>query len=136
MGAVKRSTRGGFAPPPLDPEEEAALERAIARLKESLPGVANPRALVQAIISVWIIERVKLSVGRIMCGEIAYGLGDAHLRGSLEAALPEIAEALSGLPPDVPFFQLSKEQVVDVLAVGFNAGKQTGALLNDEIPFD
>lgn len=71
-----------------------------------------------------------------MCGEIAYGLGDAHLRGSLEAALPEIANALSDLPPDLPFFQLSKEQVVDVLAVGCAAGKYTGALLNDEIPFD
>lgn len=140
MGGVaykRPAKRGGFTSPRIDAEEEAALERAIQVLADLMPGVRQPlRPVVQAVISAWIIERVRLSVGRIMSGEIAYGLGDAHLRGSLEAALPDVAAALKGLPPDVPFFELSKEQVVDVLAVGFHAGKQTGALLDDEIPFD
>lgn len=136
MGAVRRSAkRGGYAPPRIDAEEEAALERAIKVLADLLPGVRQPlRPIVQSVISAWIIERVRISIGRIMCGEIAYDLGDSHLRGSLEAALPDIAKALEGLPPDVPFFELSKEQVVDVLAAGFHAGKEMGALMDDEIP--
>ena len=122
-----------MAPP--DPEEAAAVARAAARLKELLPGCPSPEAVVYAVVSAWIVERVRLSVNRILCGQVAYGLGDAHLRGSLEAALPRIGAELSHLPADKPFFELSKDQVVDVLAVGFKAGVATGALLNDEIPF-
>ena len=138
MGAVKgrKPKRGGFAPPPIDEEEEAALARAIQTLGDLMPGIRQPlRPVVQAVISAWIIERVRLSVPRILCGKLAYGLGDSHLRGSLEAALPNIAQALKHLPADVPFFQLTKEQVVDVLAVGFHAGVENGALLDDEIPY-
>lgn len=137
MGAVKKNTkRGGYTPPPIDAEEEAALERAVRVLGDLVPGMRQPlRPVVQSVISAWIIERVRLSIPRILCGEVAYGLGDAHLRGSLEAALPDIAKALSGLPSDVPFFDLSKDQVVDVLAVGFHAGRQAGSLLDDEVPF-
>jgi hypothetical protein len=130
-----RKIKGGFTPPTPDPEEVAAVDRATEKLKDLLPGCPNPRAVVEAVVSAWIVERVRLSVGRLLCGEIAYSLGDAHLRGSLEAALPDIAAALADLPADVPFFELSKEQVIDVLAVGFHAGKDTGALLDDEVPF-
>lgn len=136
MGAVKkRPPKGGFGPPPPDEEEEAALERAIKVLADLMPGIRQPlRPVVQSVISAWIIERVRLSMGRVLCGETAYGFGDAHLRGSLEAALPKVAEALGDLPPDVPFFQLSKDQVIDVLAVGYQAGRDRGALLDDELP--
>ena len=138
MGAVraKRPPKGGFAPPPIDPEEEAALQRAIQVLGELMPGIRQPlRPVVYAVISAWIIERVKLSLPRIMSGNNCFGLGDSHLRGSLEASLGQIAESLSHLPADVPFFELSKEQVVDVLAVGFHAGMDNGALMDGEIPF-
>lgn len=138
MGAVrnKRPPKGGFPAPPIDPEEEAALERAIQVLAEMMPGIRQPlRPIVYSVISAWIIERVRLSLPRILCGKNVYGLGDSHLRGSLEASLGDIADALKHLPPDVPFFQLSKEQVVDVLAVGFHAGLDNGALLDDEVPF-
>lgn len=138
MGAVKgrKPKRGGFAPPPIDPDEEQALQRAIQVLGELMPGIRQPlRPVVYAVISAWIMERVRLSIPRILCGKLAYGLGDSHLRGSLEAALGDIAEHLAHLPPDVPFFELSKEQVVDVLAIGFHAGVEHGALLDDEIPF-
>lgn len=120
--------------PPPDPEEEAALLRAAAALRDLAPSIGDPRAVATAVISAWIIERVRLSVGRIS-GKHAFSLGDAHLRGSLEAALPAIGDALGHLPPDQPLFGLSKEQVVDVLAAGFQAGRNGGALLNDEIPF-
>lgn len=122
-----------MAPP--DPEEAAAVARAAARLKELLPGCPAPETVVYAVVSAWIVERVRLSVDRVLCGQVAYGLGDAHLRGSLEAALPRIGAELAHLPSDKPFFQLSKDQVVDVLAIGFKASVATGALLNDEIPF-
>lgn len=121
--------------PPPDPEEEAAIARACDKLKEFFPGHASPRSVVYAIVSAWIIERVKLSIGRVLCGKVAYNLGDSHLRGSLEAALPEIGEQLSHLPSDKPFFELSKDQVIDILAIGFHAGQNGGALLDDEIPF-
>lgn len=124
-----------FTPPPPDPEELAAVQVAATKLKELFPSHPNPEAVVYAIVSAWIIERVRLSFGRTLCGEIAYSLGDAHLRGSLEALLPQIGSQLSHLPPDKPFFDLSKEQVVDVLAIGFHAGKESGAFFDDEIPY-
>lgn len=135
MARAPAQKKGVSLVAPPDPEEAAAVTRAAARLKEMLPGCPSPEAVVYAVVSAWIVERVKLSVGRILCGEIAYGLGDAHLRGSLEAALPRIGAELSHLPSDKAFFDLSKEQVIDVLAIGFKAGVETGALLNDEIPF-
>lgn len=133
MAARKKA--GGFGPSPIDPEEEVALQRATATLADHAPRIANARAVTQAVISAWIIERVRLSIPRILCGKLAYGLGDSHLRGSLEAALPEVGAALAHLPSDKPFFELTREQVVDILAVGFQAGRESGALLNDEIPF-
>jgi len=126
---------GAFAPNPPDPEEMAAVHVAAAKLKEFFPGHAAPEAVVYAVVSAWIVERVKLSIGRVLCGKIAYSLGDAHLRGSLEALLPQIAEQLSHLPGDKPFFELDKEQVLDVLAIGFHAGHHSGAFYDDEIPF-
>lgn len=132
---ARQPARGkGAALPPPDPEEEAALVRAAATLRDIAPGLADPRAVASAVISSWIVERVRLSVGRIT-GQHAFTLGDAHLRGSLEAALPDIGAALGHLPPNQPLFGLTKEQVVDVFAVACQAGRHSGALLNDEIPF-
>lgn len=122
-----------FASPP-DPEEQAAVARAAGVLRDLAPGVSNPEAIATAVISAWIIERVKLSSGR-MTGDIVFDLTDSHLRGSLEASLPKIGEALSHLPADKPLFALSKDEVVDVFAAGCLAGREKGALLNDEIPF-
>lgn len=122
-----------FASPP-DPEEQAAVARAASTLREIAPGVANPEAVATAVISAWIIERVRLSCGRIT-GDIVFDLSDSHLRGSLEASLPKLAEALAHLPSDKPLFALSKDEVVDVFAAGCLAGRERGALLNDEIPF-
>lgn len=122
-----------FASPP-DPEEQAAVARAASTLREIAPGVANPEAVATAVISAWIIERVRLSCGRIT-GDIVFNLSDSHLRGSLEASLPKLGEALAHLPADKPLFSLSKEEVVDVFAAGCLAGRERGALLNDEIPF-
>lgn len=132
---ARQPTRGkGAALPPPDPEEEAALVRAASTLRDLAPSIGDPRAVATAVISSWIIERVRLSVGRIS-GKHAFRLDDAHLRGSLEAALPEIGEALGHLPADKPLFGLSRDEVVDVLVAGCQAGRRTGALLNDEIPF-
>lgn len=122
-----------FASPP-DPEEQAAVARAASTLREIAPGVANPEAVATAVISAWIIERVRLSCGRIT-GDIVFDLSDSHLRGSLEASLPKLGEALAHLPSDKPLFALSKDEVVDVFAAGCLAGRERGALLNDEIPF-
>lgn len=136
MGAVRKAKKGeGFVPPPPNPEELQAVKVAAEKLREFFPGHAAPDSVVYAIVSAWIVERVKLSIGRILCGEIAYSLGDAHLRGSLEALLPQIGSQLSHLPSDKPFFELSKEQVIDVLAIGFHAGHHSGAYFDDEIPF-
>lgn len=135
MARAPAQKKGAAIASPPDPEEQAAVARAAGCLKDLLPGCQAPEAVVYAVVSAWIVERVRLSVGRVLCGEIAYGLGDAHLRGSLEAALPWIGSELAHLPADKPFFELSKDQVVDVLAIGFKAGVKTGALLNDEIPF-
>jgi hypothetical protein len=134
MARSASQRKGAVLASPPDPEEQAAVARAAGVLKELVPGVSNPEAVATSVISAWIIERVRLSTGRIS-GLHSFALGDSHLRGSLEGQLARAAEALSHLPPDKPFFELSRDQVVDVLAVGCILGRETGALLNDEIPF-
>lgn len=122
-----------FASPP-DPEEQAAVARAASTLRELAPNLPHPEAVATAVISAWIIERVRLAIGRV-CGEHVFDMGDSHLRGTIEASLPKLGEALAHLPPGKALFDLSKDEVVDVFAAGFLAGKERGALLNDEIPF-
>lgn len=121
-----------------DPDEVAALAAATACLTGLVKGVADPQAVTIAVISRWIIERAKAVSGRRL-GEVAFDLGDAKLRGVVEACLPAIAEKMGHIPPDKPLFELSKVEVVDVFVAAAQAisAAKLGYLEqpDDQIPF-
>ena len=116
---------------------------AAAATLQSFARVDNAEAVASAVISRWIIERMKRAVGARLADNVVFDLQDAKLRGMVEAALPQIGAALSGLPADVPFFGLGKEQAVDVFMAGciayreaaVAAGESHDFPFSDPIPF-
>jgi hypothetical protein len=70
--------------------------------------------------------------------DLMFDLGDARMRGFIEAALPAIGGALSRLPPDVPLFELDKAQVVDVFLAGIRGAQEAALAANESLgfPFD
>lgn len=139
MAAARRHAkleRGPEAAP--DPDEEQALAAATA----ALAGCRDPKSAAYACISAWIQKRAELTAGARMTETVAFDLGDAQLRGVIAACLPSIGNALCGLPADKPFFELSKDQVIDVFAAGLSLVREAKVramesphLLDDEIPF-
>lgn len=121
-----------------DPEEEAALTRAVATLRSLAPGASNPEAVATAVISAWIIERTRLSSGKRLYSHLVFDLQDARTRGVVEAALPLIGERLAHLPADKPLFALSKAEVVDVITTGVFASHAAAVSLGElgAYPFD
>lgn len=126
-----------------DADEAEALAYAAAKLKELSPTTSNVEAVATAVISTWIVERVKRHADRRLSDELVFDLGDAHTRGFIEAALPQIGANLGHLPPTIPLFQMSKMQIVDVLTAGVKAwreaaivaGECPGYPYSDPIPF-
>lgn len=104
-----------------DADEVEALGIAAAKLKTLCPAVSNAEAVASAVITDWIGARARLNAGARLTETVAFDLGDAKLRGELEAVLPQVGGALTGLPPTIPLFQLSKMQIIDVLAAGVQA---------------
>lgn len=104
-----------------DPDEVEALGVAAAELKMLCPAVSNAEAVASAVIAKWIMTRARLAAGARLTETVAFDLGDARMRGFIEAALPQIGAALSSLPADMPLFGLSKPQILDVLCAGVQA---------------
>lgn len=126
-----------------NPDEDAALSIAATELRALCPSVHNAEAVTSAVISKWIIERSKRASRVRLSETVAFDLGDARLRGFIEAALPQIGEALGGLDPTKPLFELSRDEVVGVFAaacIGASAaatayGESQAFPFDDPIPF-
>lgn len=141
--AAKRERGPAKAAPKPDYREQAALERAEGALINFHPGVPSPRSLAAVAISEWIIARTSMAASIRMNADLMFNLGDARLRGFVEAALPAIGGSLAGLPADKPLFELSKAQIVDVIVAGIlgaqeaavSANESLGFPFDDEVPF-
>ena len=143
--ATRRRNEEGVKPPPTPPDyqEERALERAAKALEDFRPGIASPKNLAAVAISAWILERAKLTASPRLTAERLFDLGNAKLRGYLEAALPHIGATLAALPADVPFFALDKSQVIDIFMAAIEgvreaamaAGESLSFPFDDEIPY-
>jgi len=130
----KEKIRAEYGP---DPEEEAALDRAAQAVARFSPNLSAPRSLAAVAISEWIIARTSTAAAR-RSQHLVFGLGDAQVRGFVEAALPAIGAALSHLPADVPFFELDKDQVIDLFMAGIEGAREAAVLTNESLgfPFD
>ena len=131
-----------------DPDEEAALDRAVVAYR-GLRASDDPCAVVSAVISEWIVERARRTVSYRLPADLMFDLGDVGMRGAIEAALPKIGAELQHLPDDVPLFALTRSDIVDVfvaglawigeaevaLAVSEVTPSRERAKLDDEIPF-
>lgn len=127
-----------------DADEAEALAVAAVTLR-SLTGCPNPEAVASAVISRWIIERMKRCVSGRLADTVVFDLQDAKLRGMIEAALPKVAAALgeSGFDFAGSFNDLSKDGAVDLFVVGcvayreaaVAAGEAPDFPFSDPIPF-
>lgn len=106
-------------------------------------GRGDARTIAAIAISEWIVARTSMAATVRMNADLLFNLGDARLRGFIEAALPNIGASLANLPADVPLFQLTKDQIVDVITAGVlgaqeaavSANESLGFPFDDEIPF-
>jgi hypothetical protein len=123
-----------------DADETEALNVAAATLKGLCPVAQNPQAVASAVISAWIIERMKRHAGARLSGNVVFNLGDAHLIGMLETALPKIGDALAGggFPFDRTFNELTKEQAVMLFLAGVVAHREVAVFAGEapSFPFD
>ena len=127
-GQDKGASKSQYAP---DPDEQAAIEAACAETGLSA-------ATVTRVISAWIQKRAQLTAGRRLVENLVFDLNNAHLRGIIAALLPALGQELSDLPPNVAFFDLDREQVIDVFMVGYAhiQASRLAASESSDFPFD
>lgn len=128
----------------VDADEAEALGQAALTL-QAFARVENAEAVAAAVISKWIIERMKRSVGKRLTDNVVFDLDDAKLRGMVEAALPKIAESLSGAGFDFAgsFNDLDRDAAVNLFVAGcvayrevaVAAGEAPDFPFSDPIPF-
>lgn len=137
MGRVKwrpkyvTADRQDFKP---DPDEEAALTRAFDVFREVR--LADPEFAVYGVISAWILERTLRATAKQEAVGLNYDLDDTHLRGVATAILSQVGERIAacGVASDVPFFELSRDDVVTVLVEAF-LYMQAAVKMADAAPF-
>lgn len=127
-----------------DADETEALAAAAVTL-QSFARVENAEAVTSAVISRWIIERMKRAVGKRLADVVVFDLQEAKLRGMLEAVLPKIGAALGegGFDFAGSFNDLTKEAAVDLFVAGciayreaaVAAGESGDFPFSDPIPF-
>lgn len=129
VGAAKAASEPDY-------QENAALARAEKVVARFAPGF--PLSCAAVVISEWIVARTSMAASIRMNADLMFDLGDARLRGFVEAALPAIGGSLAGLPADVPLFELSREQVVDVIVAGILGAQEAAVAANESLgfPFD
>lgn len=128
----------------IDADEAEALEQAALTL-QSLARVDHAEAIASAVISSWIIARMKRTTSNRLADNVVFDLDDAKLRGMVEATLPKIAEALgaSGFDFAGSFNDLSKSGAVELFVAGcvayreaaVAAGEAPDFPFSDPIPF-
>jgi hypothetical protein len=141
VASAPRRKEGPKAPPDRDYQEERALARAVEAAKRFSPGIND--AAIAVAISEWILSRTSMLASVRLNQKLLFDFKDARLRGFVEAALPSIGDSLGHLPPDVPFFELTPDQVIDVFVAGIlgaqgaavAANESLGFPFDDEIPF-
>lgn len=132
---MARQPRGAPFGAPHDEEELKALHAATEELmlKKGQP----PQVIAEAVITRWILERAVMVTAK-RTGPVAFDLKQAKLRGFFTALLPQLGTALAHLPADKPFWELDKEQVLDIFVAGFIASVEARTALlelDDDIPF-
>lgn len=139
---AKAPNKKGAAQAASDADEDAALAVATATLCRFASPKGDPSAAAIAVITSWIIERMRLHTTRRLGGganPIQFDLKGSKVRGRIEATLPQIAASLAHIPGDVPLFKLSKEQVVDVFTAAITAAATAHMATqedpDDDIPF-
>lgn len=123
----------------IDADEAEALGQAALTL-QSFARVENAEAVACAVISTWIIERMKRVAGRRLTGNVVFNLNDAKLRGMVEAALPKIAEALatSGFDFTRSFNELDRDGAANLFLAGCVAHREAAIAVGEspDFPFD
>lgn len=124
----------------IDADEAEALAAAAVAL-QSYARVENAEAVANCVISTWIIERMKRAVStRHLTGNVVFDLGEAKMRGRVEAMLPKIADALGagGFDFAATFNDLDKDKVVDLFVAGCVAWREAAVAAgeNPDFPFD
>ena len=114
MAARPKVKVRGATPP--DPDEEAAQAAAAAAVAAARG--RSPDEIATACISAWVQARARLVAEKAETAFLVFDYKDAHTRGAIEAALPAIADELSFIDPKTPFFDLPKEQVIDIILIG------------------
>ena len=128
---------------PEDPQETKALNAVEKALRDFLPTCPTPRSLGAVAISAWIISRSKQAAGLRLNENVVWDFERSKLKGFIEAALGDIGENLADIPVDVPLFELSKDQIVEVfVAVCTHTSRAAMAIaeqscfpFDDEVPF-
>lgn len=123
-----------------DLDEVEALDAAAAELKLHAPAVRDAQAVASAVISRWIIERMKRHTGKRLNENVVFNLNDAKLEGMIEAALPKIGEALAAqeFPFGKAFNDLTKEDAVSLFLAGCVAYRETAVAAGEapDFPFE
>lgn len=124
----------------VDADEAEALAVASAILREVCPQAVNPEAVAHAVISSWIVARMKRHTSGRLIETCVFNLDDAKLLGMVEAALPKIGGALAGagFPFDVTFGDLTKAQAVQLFLAGVVAHREAAVAAGEcpNFPFD
>lgn len=128
----------------VDADEAEALAAAAVTL-QTFARVENAEAVASAVISRWIIERMKRAVGKRLADNVVFDLQDAKLRGMVEATLPAVADTLmrDRFPMELAFNDLPKHEAVTLFlaaCVAYReaavaAGESGDFPFSDPIPF-
>lgn len=116
-----------------------------AAVLQSYARVENPEAVTYAVISAWIIQRMKISAGKRIADTVVFDLNDAKIRGMVSAILPKIADELekAEFPFGKTFSELNREEALDLFHIGcigyrdaaVAAGEAPDFPFSDAIPF-
>lgn len=128
----------------VDADETEAVAHAAAVL-QSYARVENAEAVTHAVISAWIIERMKRATGARLTDTVVFNLDDAHLQGMIAAVLPKIADALdeADFPFGKTFTDLTRDEALTLFTIGCIAYREAAVAqgeapdfpFSDHIPF-
>lgn len=137
--ASQKKVRGAALPP--DPDESAALAKAVEALND---GHDTAESAAVAAISAWVQERARRCAGARLADNLVFDLGDAQMRGFVEAALPTIADAAGGaIDLGQAVVDMSTDDVITLFVAAIHAtndaavaaGESQAFPFSDRVPF-